>query len=270
MKDNIGFIGCGNMGEAMLAGLINHEKSNASKINVHTNRLERMNYLKDKYQIHLKNTNLEVALNSSLIILAIKPNLYQEVVDEIMPALTMDKTIVSITPSFSIDELRHMTKNMCRVVRSIPNTSSMYNLGFTGIVYKKNEEQSFKKYINDFFNKIGSSIEVSEDNISILSTLSGSSPALIYKFSQSFIKHAVDNGFNEKEAKFIFSKTLLGASKMIEESNINLNDLANQVCSPNGSTIRGVEVFDANNLEMIVDEALNAITNRFIEMTKKK
>ncbi|VEU82318.1 pyrroline-5-carboxylate reductase [Acholeplasma hippikon] len=270
MQKKIGFIGCGNMGEAILNGLLNHNHIHAEQIYLHTFRYERMMELKDKYHVNITKSNGDVVKESDYIILAVKPNLYESILNEVNGFLTENKVIISITPSFTISELIGLMKGKAKVIRTIPNTSSFYNLGFTGIVYEENENQAFKEEMNTFFNLIGKSIEITEDKIAVLSSLSGSSPALIYLFTNAFVNYAKENQFTENEAKLIISQVLLGASKMIELSNINLKTLAENVCSPNGSTIKGVEVFENENIENIVKMALESITKRFIEMTENK
>lgn len=269
MNRKIGFIGCGNMGEAMVQGFINSNQINANNIYVHTKTNESSLKLKDNYGIQISKSNVEVVKNSDFIFLAVKPNLYPEVIKEIIENLSEDKVLISITPSYTLKELNEMADAKCKIIRTIPNTSSMYNVGFTSVVFRENELDYIKKEFTKLINLLGKSIIVNEDKIALLSTLSGSSPALIYLFSEVFVNYGVANGLTEDEAKYIFSQTLLGTSKMILESNQNLNQLVKNVCSPNGSTIEGVKHLESLSFSKILEESLEKITNRFNEMNKK-
>lgn len=267
--NKIGFIGCGNMGEAMLSGMLKSKKIMNDQIYAHTFRNERMNYLKEKYSINIVDSNIDVVNNSNIIILATKPDKYEEVLNEVKSSLTKNHLLISITPSFTLNKLSQMVDNRAQFVRAMPNTPSFISMGMAGLVFNVNEHEDVVNLVKDIFNTFGDSMIVEESMIPILSTLSGSSPAFIYLFSKVFTEYGVNYGFTLKEAKELFAKTLIGSAHMILESSETLEKLVENVCSPNGSTIEGINFLRNNGFETVLNDGIDKTTQKFKKMTSE-
>ncbi len=266
----IGFIGCGNMGEAMLKGIISSKIVELKKIYLHTKNPLHTKSLVEKYQVNGESSNESVVKNADIIILATKPDMYPIVINEILSTLNKDKVLVSITPSFTLDELLNMVDNRSYVVRSIPNTPAMVNKGMTGLSYTKDLPVHLVSDVLNIFNSFGEVIVVDESKLSILSTLSGSAPAFIFLFMKSFIEYGFQNGFTMEELKVLVGQTFKGSTSLFQASNLSIDQLITQVCSKGGSTIEGIYHLNQNEFKHLVQEALQKTTNRFIEMTLNK
>lgn len=266
----IGFIGCGNMGEAILKGLLESNVVDASQIFVHTKTEQRREALKKRYQINIENSNHLVAAQADILFLATKPDRYEQVIQEIKDVLDQSKTVISITPSFTLKTLGALVDHKTNVIRTIPNTPSLVGLGMTGISHEETVDIKTLNLIIELFSSFGEVMIVSEDKLPILSSLSGSSPAFIYLFMKAFVDYGLANGFTLEESVKLISTSVVGASQMVSTQNFPIETLINNVCSKGGSTIEGVNSLQENHLENIVKEALDKTTKRFLEMIDEK
>lgn len=265
----IGFIGCGNMGEAMLNGILNSNIVNSSDIYVHTNSQERMDLIVSKYQVNQVASNQDVAKLTDFIILGTKPDSYPIVINEIKALLNHQKVLISITPSYTLDVLKILTNDSCHIIRTIPNTPAIINQGMTGMSFNKDIPEALLSSALKIFKSFGDVIVVEESKLSVLSTLSGSSPAFIFLFLKSFIAYGKANGFTDTEIKQLVGQTLKGSASLFQEKNIDIDTLINQVCSKGGSTIEGINHLVNHDFTNIVKGALENTTKRFNDMVKK-
>jgi pyrroline-5-carboxylate reductase len=266
----IGFIGCGNMGEAILKGLLESRLVDTSQIYIHTKTEQRSQELKNRYQIVTLESNNLVAKCADILFLATKPDVYEVVINEIKDVLDKTKTVISITPSYTLKTLASLVDHKTNVIRTIPNTPTLVGYGMTGISHEDTIDEHTLNLIIKLFSSFGEVMVVKEDKLPILSSLSGSSPAFIYLFMKAFIDYGIRNGFTLEESLTLVSKTMVGASQMVSTQNSPIDTLINNVCSKGGSTIEGVNSLKGNQLESIVQEALDQTTKRFLEMMKEK
>ena len=265
----IGFIGCGNMGEAILKGLLESRIFDPKQIFVHTKTEQRRLNLKKLYQIEVLESNHEVAECADILFLATKPDKYIEVIQEIKDVLDKSKTVISITPSYTLKTLSTLVEHKANVIRTIPNTPSLVGYGMTGISYLESLDKDTLNLVIALFKSFGEVMIVSEDKLPILSSLSGSSPAFIYLFMKAFVDYGVTNGFTPEESLKLVTTSVIGASQMVNTQNVPIDTLINKVCSKGGSTIKGVNSLKENQLDKVVEEALEQTTKRFIEMMKE-
>ncbi|HBT59782.1 MAG TPA: pyrroline-5-carboxylate reductase [Acholeplasmataceae bacterium] len=267
---NIGFIGCGNMGEAILKGLLESNVVDASQILIHTKTEQRSHELKTRYHIKTLESNYIVAKCADILFLATKPDVYEVVINEIKDVLDKSKTLISITPSYTLKTLASLVDHKANVIRTIPNTPSLIGYGMTGISHEDTIDEHTLNLIIKLFSSFGEVMIVNEDKLPILSSLSGSSPAFIYLFMKAFVDYGTLNGFTLEESITLVSKTMIGASQMVSTQNLPIDTLINNVCSKGGSTTEGVNSLKGNQLESIVQEALDKTTKRFLEMIDEK
>jgi pyrroline-5-carboxylate reductase len=266
----IGFIGCGNMGEAILKGLLESNVVDASQIFIHTKTEQRSHELKNRYHIKTLDSNYIVAKHADILFLATKPDVYEVVINEIKDVLDKSKTLISITPSYTLKTLASLVDHKANVIRTIPNTPSLVGYGMTGISHEDTIDEHTLNLIIKLFSSFGEVMIVNEDKLPILSSLSGSSPAFIYLFMKAFVDYGLANGFTLEESVKLISTSVVGSSQMVSTQNFPIETLINNVCSKGGSTIKGVNSLKGNQLELIVQEALDKTTKRFLEMMKEK
>ena len=150
MNKKIGFIGCGNMGEAILNGIVD-SFDNAENINVFEKNTERQEFLKKKYEINISTTTTELVSSSDIILLAVKPNIFPIVMEEIKSVVDDSKLIISIAAGVTIDSMEGILGDKAKIIRTMPNTPAFVGLGMTSMSSNKNvtsEEINIAKHRN--------------------------------------------------------------------------------------------------------------------------
>ena len=252
----IGFIGMGNMGKAILQGALKEfpktdfvfcAKTEATKLGVH-----------EETGIDYADSNAECANRCKYLILAIKPQFYEEVLNAIRYMLTPDHVIISLAPGRTIDQLKLNLGNDKRIVRVMPNTPAMIGEGMTGISCRKEEFTDEElDVLTRIFSSCGKAEYIEERLMDAVVCASGSSPAFVYMFIEALADGAVLNGLPRDLAYKLASQTVLGSAKMVKEMQLHPGILKDQVCSPGGITIQGVKALEENNFRNAVMEAID-------------
>ena len=258
----LGFIGCGNMGEAILLGMLNAQIVNADDIYVYTPTQKTRSQLKDKYHIHICDSNEELYEQCEYIILAIKPYQFEEVITK-LPKVDMNKVIVSIAAGMTIEKIRELfTLEQLKVVRVMPNTPVLVNKGASGLCASSEVSEEEKNFVVKLFSAVGVVEEVDEEMIHTIIATSGSSPAYVFMFIEAIIKEAMNQGLSYEVAKTLVIQTVIGAATMVAESNIPPEGLKQNVCSPNGTTIEAVKVLEEEGFYKIIAKAMDACVKK--------
>ncbi len=265
----LGFIGCGNMGEAMLAGALKGGFVSGQDVLVHTNTDKRLTELNQKYGIIQAKDNQDVAHNSKIIVFAVKPNLYNRVIEEIKEVVHEDSIIVVIAPSFSIDLVKKTFNKNVKVARAMPNTPALVGCGVSGICFSDNMTENEKKEVMDFFNCFGIAIEVKEELMKAVGSVSGSSPAFIYMLIEAMADGAVLLGLSRKDAYQFAAKSVEGAARMVLETERHPGELKDAVCSPGGTTIEGVVELERNGFKGNIVQAMLKSAEKFKRMEEE-
>ena len=265
----IGLIGCGNMGQAIIEGMIasgNYQKENIIVSEVDSKRIESM---KEKYGVVFTNNSIEVVKQSDIVILAIKPHTYFNVVHEIKDSIEQDQIIVTIAAGISIAQMESWFTYPTKVVRTMPNTPLMVGEGMT--VISGNEEVTVEELelVKQIFQSAGKVEIIEEKYMDAIPAVSGSSPAYVYMFIEALADGAVLQGIPRNQAYKLASQAVLGAAKMVLETNEHPGKLKDQVCSPGGTTIEAVYALEKSGFRGAIIEAMNACTDKAISMQKK-
>ncbi|WP_058485413.1 pyrroline-5-carboxylate reductase [Defluviitalea phaphyphila] len=260
----IGFIGAGNMGYAMMKGLINSEKKENI---IFTDILEdRIKYIKENLGIKEINSNKELASCSKYIVLAIKPQYYSVVLEEIKDVVKKNNIIISIAPGIDIDYIKSKLKPEIRIIRAMPNTPALIGEGMSVISFSKDSySDEEKKDILKIFSSFGEVEEIDEKFMNAIVPISGSSPAYVYMMIEAMADAGVLQGLPRKLAYKLASQTVLGSAKMVLETKKHPGDLKDAVCSPGGTTIEAVSVLEKTGFRSSIIEAMKAC----FEKTKK-
>ena len=253
----IGFIGMGNMGYAMLKGVLNvFDPDEILFYDVNTSRMEQVT--QETGVTHV-DSNAECANNVKYLVLAVKPQFYNQVLKNIVNIVTEEHVIISIAPGITrqnlIDELGFDT----RVVRAMPNTPALLGEGMTGICYDQNIfSVTEKEVIDKFFNSFGKVRIVDEKLMSAVTCASGSSPAYVYMFIEAMADSVVKYGIPRDAAYEMVAQTVLGSAKMVLETKEHPGKLKDNVCSPGGTTIAGVAALEEYGFRNAIIKATDA------------
>lgn len=264
----IGFIGAGNMGGAILGGILKSKMMNKEHIMASAKSERTMERLKKEYNVHVTKDSKEVAEFSDLIVIGVKPNIHDEVLEEIKDVIDDKKIIITIAAGKTIESVENIIGNDKKIVRTMPNTPSLVGEGMTSLSPNKNISKEELDFVKSLFDSLGKSEVVNEDLIHAVIGASGSSTAYAFMFIEAIADGAVRAGMPRDKAYKFAAQGVLGAAKMVLETDKHPGELKDMVCSPGGTTIEAVKVLEEENFRGAVLKAIDSCINKSIEMSK--
>lgn len=261
----IGLLGFGKMGGSIINGLVSTNKCVKDDVLIYTlNREDATNA-----GFNAAVDELDVYENSEIVIFAVKPQTFPEVMEKLAGAKRCPRIVITIAAGITIAYMQKKLGDV-KVVRFMPNLGASIGMAVSTMAYSKNCDTETVKEAKELFLSIGSVTEVpDEDLINTLLPLNGSYPAYIWYFVRSFVRYAKENGVSEEDARAMLADATIGCARMLNESPKDLDTLINDVCSYKGTTIEGVYVFDDKKLDDIVKEASEKCANRGRELEIK-
>ncbi|MEG0133941.1 MAG: pyrroline-5-carboxylate reductase [Clostridium sp.] len=246
MSRKIGFVGCGNMGSSMLGGLINKNFQSKENIIVSTRSENSKVRLEKQYGIKAVLDNKEVVKESDVLIFAVKPYMYKDVIKNIKEHLRKDQIIISIAAGIDIKDLHEMIGEDFKIVKTMPNTPALVGEGMSAICPNKNVTEEELNYVCSMFEAFGKYEILSEKDFHAFIALCGSSPAYVFMFIEAMADGAVKLGIPRDKAYKMAAQSVLGSAKMVLDTGKHPGELKDMVCSPGGTTIEAVcELEDA-------------------------
>lgn len=263
----IGFIGAGNMATAIVGGLLGSgtPAQNICVFDMDTAKLEAF----AEKNVLIAENSCEVVANCDIIILAVKPQNYSEVLAEVAEQADVSKTFVSIAAGITIDFVRRGLGVQCPVVRVMPNTPLLVGKGATALCFSENVVEDVKIISTSMFSESGVVEEFSEDKMDAIISVNGSSPAYFYLFAKAMADYAQSVGIDRAQAMNLICAAMEGSAKMLLESGDDPDTLIKKVSSKGGTTIEALKKFYEFNLETAVQEAMAACTKRAGELSEE-
>ncbi|MDU4750020.1 pyrroline-5-carboxylate reductase [Clostridium butyricum] len=240
MIKKVGFIGCGNMGSSMVGGLIKSGFLKSEEIIVSTKTEASSKKLRDEFKVATTLDSKTVAKESETIILAIKPNMYKSVVEEIKSELTEDKLIITIAAGISIENMEEWLGDDLKIIRTMPNTPALVGQAMSAVCPNKNVSEEELKYCINIFESFGECEVLEEKYFDGFIAVAGSSPAYVFMFIEAMADGAVKLGIPRAKAYKMAAQSVLGSAKMVLETGKHPGELKDMVCSPAGTTIDAV------------------------------
>lgn len=264
----IGIIGTGNMGSAIIAGLVTKEITPPKNIFAFDIDKERLEKLTQDFDISPCRSNVEVLNMAEFIILAVKPQNMRELLAEIKPAVTSRHCFLSVAAGIRTDFIAS-TGNNVRVVRAMPNTPALIGAGATAIAAGKYAIPQDLQLARTIFSALGLVVEVEEDHLDAITALSGSGPAYFFYLVECLIEAGKKAGLPEDVADKLARQTAFGAGKLLIDSPETPQILRLKVTSPGGTTAAALEVFFQSGFKDIVIEAIQRATARARELSQQ-
>ena len=269
MKEKIiGCIGTGNMGYAFISGMTRANIVPAENILVSGRNVKRLETIQEEFGVKATTKNQNVATVSDILILAVKPQQYKEIILEIKDCIKKNVILISIAAGIEISSIERWCGQAMRIARAMPNTPALINEGMTAISFSALLEISIEEQQNilDIFACLGKIEVVEEKMMNLITALSGSSPAYAFMFIEAMVNMAVENGMERKQAIRFAAQSIMGAAKMCLETKETPDQLKQNVCSPGGSTIEALKVFESYHFQEIVKKAMHRCQNRAEEL----
>lgn len=267
MNKQIGFIGCGNMGIAMIGGMINKNIVSPNQIICSDLNVSNLKNASDKYGITITTNNNEVANSADILILSIKPDLYASVINEIKEEIKSDVIVVTIAAGKSVKSTEDSFDTKLKVVRVMPNTPALVGEGMSALCPNEMVTEKDLEDVLNIFNSFGQSEIVSEKLMDVVTSVSGSSPAYVYMIIEAMADAAVLDGMPRNQAYKFAAQAVLGSAKMVLETGIHPGELKDMVCSPGGTTIEAVATLEEKGLRTAIISAMQRCTQKSVELS---
>lgn len=252
----IGFIGCGNMAEAIIRGMLS-QRFSKEQIYISDARAEHLAQQAQDLGVIASSTT-KIAKQCDIVILAVKPQNITDITDEINSHLSSESCVVSILAGVNTTTLQHLL-GVGNIIRVMPNTAAILNLSATGM-FALGEQNTT---VADIFNAIGISVWVeNEKDIDSITALSGSGPAYFYLFFEAMIEAATEMGLSPDVARKLCTQTALGAATMAQTSDESIAQLRANVTSKGGTTEAAIRTMLASDITIIIKNAMISAKQR--------
>ncbi|MBP2097780.1 pyrroline-5-carboxylate reductase [Enterococcus rivorum] len=262
MNKKIGFIGAGNMGKAMMNGILSSGITSAENIFVYDAYQPVLDQVQQEFGVTLCKNEKELAEKVQIIILAVKPNMILTVLDDIKERISKDDIVVSIAAGVTIEKLSAHLLAETKIVRVMPNTPALVGLGMSSVSLNDFISEQEGEEILSIFRSFGEAEFVAEYLIDAVVGVSGSAPAYVYMFIEALADGAVLAGLSRPLAYKFAAQTVLGSAKMVLETGKHPGELKDMVTSPGGTTIAAVSSLENNGFRGAVIDAVTTAAEK--------
>lgn len=266
--EQVGFIGCGNIADAIIGGMVGSGYIKSEKILAYDLDGAKAFRLSATYGVAAAKSAADVVNNCKYVFLTIKPQVYEAVLDEISGFVTSAHCLVDVAAGVTTDYVKKQIGWDCKVIRVMPNTPLLTGNGASALVKLPPVSDEEFRFVRGAFDASGVTVEVEESMIDSVIAVSGSAPAFVFRFAKNVIESGVAAGLPEEAATRLMAQTLIGSAHMILESGMSLDELIKMVSSPGGTTVAGLSAMEAAGFDKAVREGADASIARSIEMRR--
>lgn len=268
MDKKIGFIGCGNMGKAILGGLIASGQVKPEQIWVYTPSPDNVAALVEQFGINPAESAQQIAQRADIVFGAVKPGIMIKVLGDIASSLNKESLVISIAAGITLDQMATALGYDRKIIRAMPNTPALVNAGMTSITANSLVTREDIDDVIAIFRSFGAAEIVDEPMIHPVVGISGSSPAYVFMFIEAMADAAVLGGMPRAQAYKFAAQAVLGSAKMVLESGKHPGELKDMVCSPGGTTIEAVRILEEKGLRSAIIEAMTACMAKSEKLSK--
>jgi pyrroline-5-carboxylate reductase len=262
----VGFLGAGNMGDALIRGIVATGLVPPSALHVSDARPERLTQITKQYGIQGCPDNVALVRASDVVVLAVKPQTMASVLKEIAPAADGTKLFISVAAGVATSSLRAHLPGARRLIRVMPNTPALVLEGATAIARSDGLEAGDLEAAQELFGAVGRVVVLDEDALDAVTGLSGSGPAYVAIFIEALADGGVKMGLDRATAMTLAAQTVLGTARLILETGSHPGQVKDMVSSPGGTTIAGIAALEAAGLRSAVINAVERATLRSREL----
>jgi pyrroline-5-carboxylate reductase len=262
----IGFLGAGNMGEALIKGLLAAHLVTPDVIQITDVRADRAKDMDRRYGVRVAPDNAALVRTSDIVVLAVKPQSMTAVLDEIAPAVSRATLLISIAAGVSTATLRAGLGKDARLIRVMPNTPALVLEGATAIARTEGLEPGDLDTASELFSAVGRVVTLGEDAMDAVTGLSGSGPAYVAIVIESLADGGVKMGLDRATAMTLATQTVLGAARLLLDTGMHPGALKDMVSSPGGTTIAGIGALEEGGIRTTLIKAVERATLRSREL----
>jgi len=265
----IGFLGAGNMAEAMLRGLVRGGHVPAERIIASGPRAERLDELARVYGVAVTRSNPELARRADVLILSVKPQILPKVLHEVAGDVRHDALVISVAAGVDTQTIEDLLPSGMRVVRSMPNTPALVGAAATAIAAGARATDADMALARFIFDAVGMTVILEESQLDAVTGLSGSGPAYIFLILEALADAGVKVGLSRRNAQRLAAQTVMGSAKLLLETDEHPGKLKDMVTSPGGTAIAGLHTLEQGGLRTTLINAVETATKRSRELGNK-
>ncbi len=267
----IAFIGAGNMARSLIGGLIT-DGYDPKKIWASNRNQEKLTFLVTQYNIQTSTDNIEAVKHADIAVISVKPKMVQTVCEEISQAVSEQQAVViSLAAGLRLPRLAEWLAPQTPIVRAMPNTPAMVGSGATGLIANESVTADHRSHAESIMRAVGLATWVEhEDQLDVLTALSGSGPAYFFLIMEAMIDSATELGLPRDKAQILTLQTCLGAAHLGMQANLSLPELRKQVTSPGGTTEAAIQTLESSGIRDTLHDTLKAAIDRAKGLSTKE
>jgi pyrroline-5-carboxylate reductase len=263
----VGIIGAGNMGEVLIRGLIQSGKMKKTDIIASDTNQDRLTHIAKTYGARTTPSNVEVVENASIIIIAVKPQNIDDLLEELSTSSHEEHLFISIAAGVTTEKLAGKMHHKSGIIRVMPNAPSSVLAGIAALCPGRNVSQDDLQRAVSIFECVGKTVIIKNESLmDVVTGLSGSGPAFVFLVIESLSDAGVQLGISRKEASLLATQTAYGAAKMLLETGRHPSELKDIVATPGGTTFAGLKMLEKGNFRSTIMDAVEAATVRSREL----
>lgn len=268
-RERIAFIGAGNMAEALIAGLLHTGRTDPARLVAADVLAARLDLLKRTYGIGTTGVNRDAIRNADVVVLAVEPQVLDDVLIDIAPSFTPSHLVVSVAAGYPIARISRYAPGATRIVRAMPNTPATIRQGITALAHRPDLSDTDARTGRELFESVGKVVVVEERLMDVVTALSGGGPAYVCVIIEALADGGVKMGLPRAVAQTLAAQTVAGAARMVLESADHPAALKDRVASPGGTTIAGLHALEEGRVRAALVSAVEAATNRAKELGRE-
>lgn len=265
----LGFIGTGNMGAAIIKGILKAKFTSPENIIAGDAIIEKTKKLKDEFGIRVSEENQEIVRDSDVIFICLKPDRIKEALSHLRAAITSDKILVSIAVGVPITFFKSLLGDDRKIIRTMPNTPATVGEGMTLISSSTAVTLEELTFVKSLFACVGKAEILDESLMTKVTALTGSSPAYAYMLIDAMAAAGRKYGIPERLVNTLAAQSVLGAAKMVLETGLKPDALKDQVATPGGTTVKAVDSLRKSGFAKRIERAMDACTEKAEEISRK-
>jgi pyrroline-5-carboxylate reductase len=263
MNGRVAILGCGKIGESLLAGLLS---SGTSDLVVTSRRPERVEELKERHGVEATLSNVEAVSGAGVVVLAVKPQDFEGLLGEIREAVTREQTVLSVAAAIPTAFIERRLGPEVPVVRAMPNAPATVHEGITGLCAGAHAEESNVALAHDVLGHLGPVVRVAENYMDAVTAVSGSGPAYFALLAEAMIEAGILLGLSREISTQLVVQTMLGTAVLLRDEQMHPVELREAVTSPGGTTIRAIHELEQAGVRAAFLNAIQAAMERSREL----
>ena len=263
----VGIIGAGNMGEVLIRGLI--QSGRVAKTDIITSDVsqDRLNHMSKTYGLRTTSSNVELVEHASIVIIAVKPQNIDDLLDELANSSHEGHLFISIAAGITTEKLASKMHHQSGILRVMPNAPASVLAGIAAVCPGRNVSPTDLQRAVSIFECVGRTVIIKNEALmDVVTGLSGSGPAFVFLVIESLSDAGVQLGISRRESSLLAAQTVYGAAKMLLETGKHPSELKDIVATPGGTTFAGLKMLEKGNFRSTIMDAVEAATARSREL----